>query len=157
MHLVLVRGFVMDFLRAGPPAEPKLSILVCSDGRLFQFTGATDETVRTAFSTWDASLLERSKLLLKTPLRSREVFAQDPQRGDPLYGWEVETVPIVSPAPRSCPRGVGTIYRLTYRTNPDVSIVDWQADLGVRGYSYQHHGTPTELDMRLASCSVITM
>jgi hypothetical protein len=153
--LVLIRGFVTELAWSEPSTAPKLSILVCSAGSLFRFEGTSDQATRAAFVQWDDSMLSRSRLFLQTPLYKGQTFGQDSPRQDPLYSWDVETLSMPSRTPLSCGAVQGDAWRLTYRTNPDLSLLDWQDGVGVVGYTYEHHGTPSKVDVRLVSCSLI--
>lgn len=154
--LALIRGFATELAGSEPSTAPRLSVLICTAGRLSHFDGGSDEATRAAFAQWNDSLLSRSRVLLQTPLRNGQVFGQDSPRDDPLYGWEVETLRAPSATPRSCDGVQGDRYRLTYRTNPDVTVLEWQDDVGLVGYSYEHHGTPSKVDVRLVSCSRVS-
>ncbi|HEY5062965.1 MAG TPA: hypothetical protein VII52_15605, partial [Gemmatimonadaceae bacterium] len=77
---------------------------------------------------------------------------QHPPRADALYGWEVERADRRSNLPHECGAGIAGAFRLTYRTNPDVSSIDWQLGAGAVGYRYDHHGTPASVDVHLVSC-----
>ena len=150
--LALVRGFVTQLAYSNHSTKPRLSILACSAGRLSQFEGENDDGVRKAFAGWHASQLEQSSVLLVTPLHSGQRFGQDPPRADALYGWEVEPIDRHSNRPRECGTEIAGAFRLTYRTNPDVSSIDWQLGAGIVGYRYDHHGTAASVDVHLVSC-----
>jgi hypothetical protein len=74
-------------------------------------------------------------------------------RADKWYQWHVERVRCVAL------RGVRGVdgrrlrreYRLGYRTCPDEQVVYWSPGLGITRfvYSYSHHGTVAEADVRL--------
>jgi hypothetical protein len=150
--LALVRGFVTQLAWSNRSTTPRLSILVCSMGRLSQFEGENDNDVRKAFADWHASQLERSRVLLVTPLHPGQRFGQDPHRTDGLYGWDVERIDRRANLTHECGAQIGGAFRLTHRTNPDVSRVDWQLGAGVVGYRYEHHGTPASVEVHLVSC-----
>lgn len=151
--LLLVRGFVTEVAPSEPPASPRLSILVCSAGSLSQFKGRSDEETRAAFAQWDDSLAIRSRVFLQAALYDGQVFGQDPPRQDVLYGWEVETLAKSPRLPRSCGTSSANAYRLTYRTNPDITVLDWLDGVGVARYTYDHHGSPGRVNARLVSCT----
>src|SRR5215211_7303853 len=60
IELALVRGFITDLAWSDPSTKPRLSLLVCSGGRLSHYEAATDDSVSAAFAIWDASFLEES-------------------------------------------------------------------------------------------------
>lgn len=151
--LLLVRGFVTELAPSEPPSSPRLSILVCSAGGLRQFKGRSDEETRAAFAQWDDSLGIRTRVLLQAALSDGQVFGQDSRRQDALYGWEVAMLPKAPGLPRSCGAGSANAFRLTYRTNPDITILDWLDGVGVGRYTYDHHGTTARVDVRLVSCT----
>lgn len=150
--LALVRGFVTELAWSDPSSKPSLSVLVCSAGCLFHFETSSDDETRDAFARWDASLLERAKLLLETPLQDGQIFGQDSPRTDRMYGWTVETMSSPPRIPRSCGIGRGPGYRLAYRTMPDHQMIEWWSGIGVTGYVYEHHGTVAGADVRLVAC-----
>lgn len=150
--LALLRGFVTELAWSDPSSKPKLSVLVCSAGRLFHFDPSSDGEARVAFAHWDTSFLERAELLLETPLQSGRIFGQNPPRTDGMYGWTVETMSSPSSIPRSCGVVQGLGYHLAYRTMPDHQMIEWRSGIGVTGYVYEHHGTVAAADVRLVAC-----
>ena len=152
VRLALIEGFVRDLAWAAPTGAKRRSLLMCSAGRLLILSSANDGEVLQAFANWDASILERSEVLLETPLRDGQVFGQDPPRDDAMYGWLVSTKELRSHVPASCSPGRGQAYRLTHRFMTDHSIVEWWPGVGITSFEYEHHGTPEEADVRLVSC-----
>lgn len=91
-------------------------------------------------------------LLLKLPARVGDTFAADPQReNDGRYAWSVESCQQVSfPDVKGVPAGRKfDAYGLMYRTNPDHQIVTFVPGIGLTEYVYSHHGTPSEVHMKL--------
>ena len=73
------------------------------------------------------------------------------ERADGMYVWVVEDR---SPADLTAVRGAkkgksATRYRLTLRTNPDHTFIDFVPGIGITHYTYGHHGTPAYTDLRL--------
>jgi len=151
--LAVVEGFVTELAWSTPASKPEVSALVCSAGHLFHFD-VPDDARRFAIDPADVSLL-KARPLLETPLRSGQIFGQDGQRTDDMYGWTVETIRSSPNVPRSCGAARGPAYRLTYRTLPDHQILEWRPEIGVTRYVYEHHGTVASVDVRLASCRTV--
>ena len=75
----------------------------------------------------------------------------DIQRDDRMYEWVVDDeqrirLPHVAGISG---KKVFTRYTLMYRTNPDHQIVEFLPSIGITRYIYQHHGTVSEVDVRL--------
>jgi hypothetical protein len=153
--LMLVRGSLTELAWSDPQTEPRLSILSCSHGDLIRFTARTDDEVRVAWRSWDASYAADAEVLLSTPLRHGEVFGQDPPREDILYAWYVEFVESPARLPDSCESRGNTAFGLTYRTVPDRQFIEWRPGIGITSYEYEHHGSLASADVVLESCSVV--
>jgi hypothetical protein len=99
-----------------------------------------------------SSSLNADNLLLKLPARVGDTFAADPERkNDGRYAWSVESHDQVSLSDvKGVPAGRKfDAYVLMYRTNPDHQIVTFVPGVGLTEYVYSHHGTPSEVHMKL--------
>jgi hypothetical protein len=94
-------------------------------------------------------------LFLRLPARVGDVFGADPETKrrfpDGRYAWCVDDRGPVSLAgikgvPQERPF---TAYTLMFRTNPDHQIATYVPGIGLTSYVYSHHGTVSEVDMRL--------
>jgi hypothetical protein len=97
--------------------------------------------------------LSPHQLLLCWPMAPGDRFG-DPtslQRTDGMYAWLVEDR---SPADLKAIRAVRSDmsafrYRLTLRTNPDHTFIEFVPGIGIVRYTYGHHGTPAYTDLKL--------
>ena len=99
-------------------------------------------------------LIHEEDLIFKLPLHQGEVFGPEQGRGqrdDTFYEWSVEEV---RPA---APRGIAgvsfdkpqTEYVVICRTMPDHQIATYIPGVGLTHYVYSHHGTASDVDMKL--------
>lgn len=91
------------------------------------------------------------ELFLELPLHEGRRFADlDPGRSDNEYCWYVEKVIPASwnDLPVTSTRN-GTIYQLTFKTNPDETTYEFLPRVGIVSFFYRHHGTVAEVDLRL--------
>jgi hypothetical protein len=102
----------------------------------------------------DLSLaLSPESLRLKLPARVGDTFAAFPGREkDGRYAWSVESLNQVT---FTDVKGVLAgrkfdAYVLMYRTNPDHQIAAYALGIGLTEYVYSHHGTPSEVHMKLS-------
>lgn len=98
-----------------------------------------------------ANLLEESELFLEWPLLTGQVFGSTSQlaRLDGGYRWNVEQQELVGLKTKRIASGSETQYRLTYRTAPDRVVVHFIPGVGISRYQYLHHGTISEIDLKL--------
>ena len=99
-----------------------------------------------------SSSLSADDLLLKLPARVGDTFAGDPERkNDGRYAWSVESCQQVNFSDvKGLPAGRKfEAYVLMYRTNPDHQIATYVPGIGLTEYVYSHHGTPSEVHMKL--------
>jgi len=88
----------------------------------------------------------------RTPIRANGTYCASDQVGreDRMYCWAVMDVNIkpvsgiVGVRPRSRP-----VYQLAFRTNPDHQVVEIVPGVGMVSFTYSHHGTPLQVDVRL--------
>lgn len=94
---------------------------------------------------------EEIELFLELPLYDGRRFGDlSPERSDNEYGWYVEKATPASwdDLPVSSTKN-GTIYQLTFKTNPDETTYEFLSRVGIVSFSYRHHGTVAEVDLRL--------
>jgi len=92
-------------------------------------------------------------LFLVDPLKQGLEFGMeiDDKRSDHMYRWLVNNEEMTR-LPKV--RGIDEQkamkkYTLAYRTNPDHQIVDFVPSVGITRFIYVHHGTVSEVDVRL--------
>jgi hypothetical protein len=149
MKAALVRGDPRDFIwYSGEPEHGCYLVITVEDRELyFQNSPA-------CVLPPDPSLaLSPENLRLKLPARVGDIFAADPERkNDGRYAWCVESVNQVNFSDvKGVPqdRNFDTCL-LMYRTNPDHQIATYVPGIGLTEYVYSHHGTPSEVHMKLA-------
>ena len=100
-----------------------------------------------------AQLTAKRNLIFKLPLREGETFGAAPDRGerdDTFYEWSVESVGPAKQQIAGFPSDKERMaYTLIYRTMPDHQISTYVPGIGLTAYIYSHHGTPSEVDMKL--------
>ena len=151
----LIKGSVLDLPWYQPGLEPGLSVWLFYQSRLF----ATDEFDLARFRDPKDPLTDVLKAqkqedpILDFPLQTkrcaRALYAQ-PVRADHMYCWYAEM---------SREKGVKVgdnsfsnvdVWTAAFRTNPDHQILTFADGIGITGYDYSHHGTTSEVHLKLA-------
>lgn len=90
--------------------------------------------------------LYKSELFLDLPLSLNKAFGGCKDS----YHWQVIEVDSIEPGViRGLPLVSETRYRLALATLPDHTIVDFVPGIGITRYRYAHHGTVSEIDVKL--------
>lgn len=93
------------------------------------------------------------ELVLDLPLSHLKRFCDLPSRTrqDYLYCWLVESVqPLAGIDVEGVDPDVArTQYRVSHRTLPDHRIIEYVSGVGITSYTYGHHGTVSDVDVRL--------
>jgi hypothetical protein len=155
--VALIVGHPADLAWYDEGREGGCHILIASDNEKFYLSrcspGASQE--RLSLPGGDlAELVHDEDLIFKLPLHQGEVFGAEPDRGereDTFYEWSVEEV-----RPAALHRIAGISfdrpqpeYVIIYRTMPDHQIATYVPGIGLTAYVYSHHGTVSEVDMKL--------
>lgn len=88
----------------------------------------------------------------RTPLRANGTYCPPDQvaRDDRMYCWAVMEVKVRSVSGIAGVKGASRpVYQLAFRTNPDHQTVEIAPGIGVVRFTYSHHGTPLEVDVKL--------
>ena len=149
-----VQGWPDDLAWWEPHQSPTTSVIYCTGGRVYLFHSPTDSAQALA-----ASLLSGARhasvgdLILELPLRTGQLYGRDTsERGDTFYAWFVESAESIPSTVRRLRAGLGdSLYTVTYRTNPDHTILGFVPGLGIAHYVYVHHGTLAEADAWLVA------
>ncbi|HZU24315.1 MAG TPA: hypothetical protein VFA04_02265 [Bryobacteraceae bacterium] len=141
-------GYPSDLTFYQPDRQRGCHLLIAVDVKLYLTGCPAGDTALTGI---DFSKLTNDDLILELPLEKGNTFAADSQRDDTMYAWHVEDV---GPAKVAGIAGVrpdfhGRQYDLIYRTLPDHQIAIWVPGLGLTSYIYSHHGTASQVDIRL--------
>jgi hypothetical protein len=151
----VVRGFPMDLAWYRPGLKPKISVLMCRNGRLYQHTsrGVKPALAQARLLLADRTYPPRDEVpFLDLPLQPGKVWGYDLGRDDAMYRWQVdgtEAKPFSAPG---VARGAAfPMFTATFRTNPDHMSVEFAPGVGITGFSYEHHGTVARTKVHLVS------
>lgn len=138
----------------GKPAGDYL-IVTISDATYF----AEGEQAREIFKTLhDMGLTHEVRDTLaenvwfRTPLHPNGIYCPPDQLGrdDRMYCWSVmATKSDRVAAVKGVKAEARTVYELAFRTSPDSQTVSIVPGIGIIHYTYSHHGTPSEVDVKL--------
>jgi hypothetical protein len=152
----IVNGFPSDLDWSNGRPEPSNTLLVQ--------VGVSDvyvvEPDRVPESWWRLQgsndslqrLLSLHDLFVRFPLLKGKKLCDEGEtaRTDFRYCWFVESVDRSSLGNvRGVRRGIHTVYRLRYVTLPDDTTVDFAPGVGIIRYSYHHHGSVADTELRL--------
>ena len=151
----LVRGLVTELTWYEPGQKPGYSVLLQAGSDLYAFP-QTGEGEARAFlaelAQGGRSLLTADALLLDGPLTRGKVWGEDRTREDRLYLWTVEDLRARTLViPGLSPRRVSAA-RIAYRTQGDASGLEVAPGVGILSWTYEHRGTPAEVDVTLVRC-----
>jgi len=151
----LVKGSVLDLPWYQPGQEPALSVWLFYQGRLF----TTDQFDVARFRNPEDSLTDvlnaqkQEDPILDFPLQTkhcaRALYAQQ-VRADHMYCWyaEMSREKAVKVGDNSFSNV--DVWTAAFRTNPDHQILTFADGIGITGYDYSHHGTTSEVHLKLA-------
>ncbi len=141
----------LEFFEAGrQPSD--YSFIKVGASRFYQ---ATDKEFARMADQSDGlfKLVYEGGLFLDTPLVDGEKFCDSMQitRDDSMYCWLVR---VDEGAQLTGIRGVEAKapllqFRISQLTNPDSSAFDFAPGVGITRFQYVHHGSPSEVDVRL--------
>jgi hypothetical protein len=98
------------------------------------------------------NLVNEDEIFLDGPLFAGKVFGETGQltRQDLNYVWVVEEERSSRlENVKGVPPGLRTVFRLRHRTLPDREEIEFVPEVGIIRYAYAHHGTVSEVDVRL--------
>jgi hypothetical protein len=154
----LVRGWIQELAWYEPDRTPGYSVLVARGNRLYHIDAADSagafQALQRAVAP-GATPPEGSELIVDSALAVGRLYGQIQGRGDradTFYAWYVESrEPIHPPEAWSAASPTALQWRLVYRTMPDHQVLDLVPGVGVTHYTYGHHGTVADADVRLVS------
>ncbi len=159
---VIERGHVVGYVLKGHPADliwyekgkerGNHVIIQVGTGRYYASDQASLERLKDE-EDFLLGLVHESQLILDIPLIPGKFFGEVEQltRPDASYSWfvgqeqpvKLEGIKGVSPS-REVPQ-----YTLNFRTRPDHQIIEFVPGIGITRFVYVHHGTVSEVDVRL--------
>lgn len=99
----------------------------------------------------------KPELIFRYPPKDGERFGEEDPATNGRYCWVASATskaafhPPVKGLPKSKPFPQFTI---TYRSSPDHTIISFAAEVGITGYTYVHHGTKGDCEMRLVETGI---
>ena len=152
-RIALLLGYPKDLTWYEKGKKRGCYLLTAVDGREFYLRRLDSECALPKNSLSELAI--REDLFFRLPVRKGDSFGGDPQREkelhDRLYAWSVEDrKPVTLGGVKGVPQDREfTEYVLAYRTNPDHEITTYVPGIGLTRYIYSHHGTVSEVDVRL--------
>jgi hypothetical protein len=153
-EVAVMKGHPGDLCWYEPGKKPSRYLIVWRDNRFYEISINNDFGKLIGDETYLYSKADFSSLFLVVPLKKDMEFGNDPdiQRNDRMYEWVVdnEQRDSLSHVGGISEKKPFTKYSLIYRTLPDHQIVDFVPFVGITRFIYVHHGTVSEVDVRLA-------
>ena len=143
--VALVLGHPKDLIWYEEGRKPGCHILIAVDNTKYYLRECEPAASREKLILPEGDLTGltgEENLILKFPLRQADTFGGDPEPNakDGMYAWYVQAVRQTPPR---------TEYVLTYRTNPDHEIDTYVTGIGLTAFVYSHHGTVSEVNVKL--------
>ena len=134
-------------------------VILTSSGEFHEVTDSenlpqTFQTLKSA-GALPKDLTGPSTILFKFPPKVGDRFGDPEQvKLGARYCWAVTDVATAKSAPaiKGAASGKRLTIGLTFRTSPDHTNVLLAAGIGITSYTYVHHGTPGDCEMRLVEC-----
>lgn len=154
--LALVLGHPKDLTWYEAGRKPGCYVLIGVNDKRFYLNGCAPSPSREKLVLPQGDLTDLTNwesLILEIPCRRGAIFGEDPERGlkDGMYAWFVQAVRPATPMQIGgiLPGGPRTEHVLTYRTLPDHQVATYVPGIGLTAYVYSHHGTVSDVDMKL--------
>jgi hypothetical protein len=155
IEAALRKGHPTDLAWYAEGKQPGDHLFLRQGNRYYHLEGEKARTCFSAIRTGTAPLercLSPNALFVDLPLTLGKVFGGNEPlaRNIGMYAWIVERIDRFSlKGIRGAPARTATRYLLTYRTNPDHQFAELVEGIGMTRYTYGHHGTVSETDLRL--------
>jgi len=161
LTFALMKGFPTDVME-GENWEPSVwGLLAVGNEHYYKVSGNRIDSIDQKLSdngNVQSGLVNDSDIFLEALYGTGQTFGEAAQltRDDGNYFWKVTGKQAFEP---SAVRGLKLMgpfdsYSLTYKTVADETIMDVVPGIGIVRYRYSHHGTPAELDMKLAETGI---
>jgi hypothetical protein len=156
MQIARVSDFPADLdWTDGTAPEVESLVVQTKEGHLYRLDPASTEVSLQRFQDPNdklVNLLQVDDLFLEPPLHVGKKFC-DPEgmaREDTHYCWLVESIVAKQfPGIKGVSPGRHKAYDLIFRTNPDHISFQFVPGVGLTRYSYHHHGTVADTELRL--------
>ena len=155
----VINGFPWDLDWSDGDLQPSDALLLASDDGGYyvsQFDDIKDGVKRLADSTDSLQdLINPDDIFLQSPLTKGKKFscASDAMaRDDNMYCWVVSSVDR-----RSLLKVKGLepkeyqVYEVSFRTNPDDTVLQFLPGVGLISYHYHHHGSIADTELKLVA------
>ncbi len=140
----IIKGFPTDLVWYEGKAERGNYVLMQDSNKIYFNSFDQIDSLKARLRNPKDSLMDlrnSQEILFDFPLTKGKTWGADPempQREDSMYAWVVKKAGTDTSAAA-----------INYMTNPDHSIFQFQQNIGITGYYFEHHGTVMELSMRL--------
>ncbi len=145
--VTVVEGGPWELAWYDPSVKPQKHAIIRKDFSYY-ILDATDVLLSSLKNgEWEA---DKAEPWFKIPMKDGDLFCSpdQPKREDTFYCWHVEAVDRAPIASLDISRPV-TQYKLRFQTMPDHEIDILVKGIGITHYTYMHHGTVAEADVRL--------
>jgi hypothetical protein len=152
----LITGLPRDLTFYEEGRKPGCNVLIGEEDKKFYLAPCAQTASRRNLTLTEkdvSSMINEDNLILRLPLARGDTFGGDAERAakDGMYAWYVQEIK------RARLKGIAgvsgaipwTEYVLTFRTNPDHEIVTYAPGIGLTSYVYGHHGTVSEVNLKL--------
>jgi hypothetical protein len=153
-EIAVMKGHPADLCWYEPGKGPSRYLIVWKDNKYYEIRIYNDFDKLISDEAYLSTKTNFNTLFLVVPLKKDMEFGNDPdiQREDRMYEWVVDDEQRGNLSHVTGVRKTRfTKYTLMYRTNPDHQIVEFVPQIGITHYIYQHHGTVSEVDVRLTA------
>jgi hypothetical protein len=161
LTFALMRGFPTDVMTGDDWEASSWGLLIAGSEHYYRISGPRMDTVMKKMNTDGIALTEMvtdADLFLETLYDTGQTFGEAAQltRDDGNYYWRVIGKSAFDPSAIKGLQLTGLFdqYTLSYRTQPDETLMDIVPGIGITRYRYIHHGTSEELDLRLTSLNI---
>lgn len=148
VRAALMRGHPADLAFYTPGAQPRFWVLARSGDRYYilREPAAWSRLHDPADSL--SGLIATQNEFFSLPMKSGDLFAQDPKRDDNFYGWYLEDVrpANLSEVPSAPALPDTQEYLLVNRTMSGTEMVTFIPGIGISRYVYHHNGTVSDVD-----------
>ena len=140
----IIKGFPTDLVWFEGTALRGDYILLQDSNKIYLNNMVSKDSLVSRFRDMKDSLTDlkyNGDILFDFPLKLHKTWGAEedmPARSDSMYEWVVKKESTDTSAAE-----------IQYMTNPDHSIFQFQPNIGITGYYFEHHGTVMELRMKL--------